>query len=128
MTDFIVFFEEKEGTTALMRLLDNFNQLSLIHQTGNTGWEPFDRHACGRMSLSSLSQCFEIIFGNDPVDMERLNRIYTNTATGPLEFFDKQKAVGFKMRFVAPKRDLPVLGKLRIWRKYLRRKYRKYAS
>ena len=43
MRDFIIFFEEKKGTSPLVRLLDNYCGISVVHQTENRGWEPFDR-------------------------------------------------------------------------------------
>jgi hypothetical protein len=40
--NFIILFEEKEGSTPIVRLLDNFNEIDIIHQPLNSGWEPFD--------------------------------------------------------------------------------------
>jgi len=84
MRNFIIFFEEKEGTSPLVRLLDNFDQISVVHQVGKDwSWEPFDRHSCGRLSMHDLTQCFDLIFGENLLDMERLNAIYTKTAKAP---------------------------------------------
>ncbi len=99
MRHFIIFFEEKEGTSPLVRLLNNFDQISIVHQIGNTGWEPFDRHNCGEMPLESFAQCLDLVFNQAPLDLERLNHIYTQTAKSPLENFNKNTAVGFKIRF-----------------------------
>jgi hypothetical protein len=99
MKKFIIFFEEKEGTSALVRLLSHFDRIAIVHQTGNTGWEPFDLHNCGAISLESFVQCLELIFNKEPLDIERLNRIYTQTAKSSLEAFNKNNAVGFKIRF-----------------------------
>lgn len=99
MKNFIIFFEEKEGTSALVRLLNNFGPVSIVHQTGNTGWEPFDLHNSGAISLESFAQCLELIFNQAPLDIDTLNRIYTQTAKAPLEIFNKGNAVGFKIRF-----------------------------
>lgn len=103
MRDFIIFFEEKEGTSPLVRLLDNFRGISVVHQTENRGWEPFDRHNCGAMPLGSLRECLGIIYGERPLDLERLNRIYTRTSTLPLaDPGEAPEALGFKMRFRPP--------------------------
>jgi hypothetical protein len=126
MSDFIIFFTGKEGTSALVRLLDNFDQLAIIHQIENKGWEPFDRHDCGPMSLKDLRQCLELIYGNEPLDIAYLNQIYTKTARLPLECFDKDKAVGFKMRFTPPKTGLLVTGKVPVVRKGINILFKKY--
>lgn len=128
MRNFILFFEEKEGTSPLLRLLDNFNQISVIHQINNSGWEPFSRHNCGSMSICDLKQCLELIFNKETLDMEHLNLIYTKTATKPLEIFNKNGAVGFKMRFVPPKINLPIVRKFPVWCKFAEYIYRKYQT
>lgn len=46
MNNFIVLFEEKEGTSPLVRLLDNFERVSAVHHENAGGWEPFDQHNC----------------------------------------------------------------------------------
>lgn len=99
MKNFIIFFEEKEGTSALVRLLNNFGQISIVHQTGNTGWEPFDLHNSGAMPLENFVQCLELVLNKAPLELERLNQIYTQTAKAALEAFNKDNAVGFKIRF-----------------------------
>ena len=99
MKNFVIFFQEKEGTSPLVRLLDNLPNVSVLHQTDNSGWEPFDRHNCGPMILEDLENCLEMIFDKQPLEMDRLNEIYTRTATKPLEEFHKTGSVGFKMRF-----------------------------
>jgi hypothetical protein len=105
MRDFIVFFEGKEGTSVLLRQLGNFDQISVVHNVGGeASSEPFDRHACGPMRLQDLVCCFDLIFGDAPLDMHRLNAIYTKTAKAPLKTIDKSRSVGFKMRFHAPSR------------------------
>jgi len=104
MRRFIIFFDEKEGTTPLVRLLDNFDQISIV-RTNNSAWEPFDVWSCGPMSLPDLEQCLELLFGKESLDVERLNRIYTKTAKMPLENADKSGSVGFKMRFRPPRKS-----------------------
>ena len=103
MRNFVIFFNEKEGTSPLVRLLDNFDQISVVHQVDNSGWEPFDRHNCGSIPLQNLEQCLDIVFNKDSIDFDRLNRIYTRTSTKPLEMIGKNSVVGFKMRFSNPR-------------------------
>ena len=102
MQNFIIFFEEKEGTSPLVRLLDNFEQISIIHQVKNKGWEPFDRHNCGNMSVRNLMRCLDIVFNKASTDFEQLNQIYIKTAKRPLEEINRNGVVGFKMRFAPP--------------------------
>jgi hypothetical protein len=110
MHNFLILFEEKEGTSPLVRLLDNFEKISIIHQVDNQGWEPFDRHNCGPMPLKNLKKCLELIFSNTVIDFSKLNAIYTQTATRPLEKINSQEtSVGFKMRFRAPVDRFPFL-------------------
>ena len=126
MNNFIIFFSEREGTSPLVRILNNFDQLNIIHHANGWGWEPFDFHNCGPMSTKSLKRCFELIYGNKPLDMARLNRIYTKTAKTPLEVFDKSKSIGFKMRWRPPKNLLPMASKLPVNFKYFNYSIRKY--
>lgn len=108
MRNFIIFFDEKEGTRSLVRLLNNFERISIIHQVNNRGWEPFDRQTCGPMSLGSLERCLDIVFNKSSIDFKRLNRIYTRTSALPLEEISSGiGAVGFKMRFTPPAKIFP---------------------
>ncbi len=99
MRNFVIFFIGGEGTSPLVRLLNNFNQISILQQTNHGGWEPFDQHHCGNMNLRDLKQCLDIIFKNGAIDFEQLNNIYTKTAPNPLEANSNNGVVGFKMRF-----------------------------
>lgn len=102
MRNFIVLFKGKEGTSPLMRLLDRFENVDVIHQVGNRGWEPFDFHNCGAMSLANLEACLDHVYGKGPIAMDALNAIYQRTATRALHPFHRERAVGFKMRFQPP--------------------------
>ncbi len=106
MKNYIIFYNEKEGTNALIRLLDNFEQTSIVRQAKE--WEPFDQHAYGKLSQGKLMRCLDLVFSNSPSDFEELNNIYTQTARAPIQNFDRNKAVGFKMRFYAPWRTLKI--------------------
>jgi hypothetical protein len=96
--DFVLFFDEKEGTTPIIRLLDNFPQVEVIRTMGE--WEPFDRHATGPMQLSTLRQCLDMVFSRAPV--AEINEIYQRTATRALSPFRGDDSIGFKMRFTPP--------------------------
>jgi hypothetical protein len=40
MNNFIVLFEEKEGTSPLVRLLDNFERVSVVHHENQSSFAP----------------------------------------------------------------------------------------
>jgi hypothetical protein len=65
MRSFIILFHEKTGTSPLVRLLDKFELISILHQTDYSGFEPLDRHRCGRMTLKNLRKCLDIIFSEE---------------------------------------------------------------
>ena len=106
--NFIIFFEGREGTTALVDILNNFEQISIVRQVGSRGWEPFDYHNCGSMSLANLQQCLGMIYGDELLDWEKLNYIYTQTAKKNLGVFERSKSqsIGCKMRFYPPNKEL----------------------
>lgn len=110
MRNFIIFFSGKQGTTPLVKLLNNFEQISIVRSNEDRAWEPFDIHNCGQMSNRRLRMCLDLIFSSDPVDMQRLNQVYMKSAKRPLELIDKSKSVGFKMRYV-PKEILSIMGR-----------------
>lgn len=112
MRRFVILFDEKEGTSPVVRLLDKFERVSVLHQIDNKGWEPFDRNNCGPMTRKAFRQCLDMIWGPEPVDMAALNRIYTRTSRRPLETFSKDNAVGFKMRFRPPYSAFPLARRL----------------
>jgi len=112
MRNFIIIFAEKEGTSPLVRLLNNFEQISIIHQVDVIDWEPFDIHNRGAMTLGNLEHCLDMIFSNDAIDFNQLNQIYTGTAKKPLVEFDRNGVTGFKMRFTTPRKDSPFWNRL----------------
>jgi hypothetical protein len=101
-----------------------------LHQEKNTGFEPFDRHNCGRIRLRDLKRCLDIIYGHGSTDIQQLNSIYTKTAKRPLETIDDRGVVGFKMRLTAPNSNPFYVNELFAWSKSLtraiRRSYYKY--
>jgi len=105
MHNFIIFFAEKEGTSPLIRLLNNFQQISIVHQVNREDWEPFDIHNRGAMTLRNLERCLDMVFSTGPINFEQLNQIYTRTAKRPLEEFGRNEVTGLKMRFTTPVKD-----------------------
>lgn len=103
MRNFVIFFDEKEGTSPLMRLLENFPQIHVVRQGGG-GWEPFDRHTCGVVDLNTLDHCLRHVFDSSRRDMRELNQVYSPLAQSPLAPIVNECCVGFKMRFRRPNR------------------------
>ncbi len=85
-----------------MKLLDNFDRVSVLHHEGGGALEPFDRHECGPISIRNLKKCLDIVLSGQEIDFARLNRIYTKTSLKPLEETNRNCSVGFKMRFKPP--------------------------
>jgi hypothetical protein len=101
--NFIILFDEKEGTSAIVRLLDNFDKISVLHHSSGSGWEPFDRHCCGRIDPDDLFHCLNIIFSSEVIDFQYLNKIYRRSANEGLSSFDSLNvSKGFKMRLKNP--------------------------
>jgi|GEM_PF-698557 len=120
VSNFIIFFNGKEGTSPLIRLLNNFEQVSVIHQADGI-WEPFDTHSCGQMPPKTIERCFNLIYTNNNINMSKLNKIYTKTASNPLDVIDANKSIGFKMRFRPKKRGIPYIGNLPLIKKTINR-------
>ncbi len=112
MRNFIILFAEKEGTSPLIRLLNNFEQISIIHQTDVIDWEPFDIHNRGAMTLTNLERCLNIIFSKEAINFDKLNHIYTKTALSSLENIAHNGVRGFKMRFTVPRENSPFWKRL----------------
>ena len=102
MSNFLIFFDEKEGTSHLMVLLDHFAGVSIVHQTEKQGWEPFDSHLHQGLTTRALMQCLDLLYGPGKNGLSKLNRIYMLTASRPLEAYNYNDDVGFKMRFCPP--------------------------
>lgn len=101
MKDFVILFEEKEGTSAIVRYLNNLDEVSILHQINNKGWEPFDNHNCGDIKLSDLKKCMSLLFYKKRNNISKVNEIYRKTAKLNLENFEREgKSLGFKMRYI----------------------------
>ena len=101
MKNFVILFQEKEGTSALVRMLDNFEEFSIVHQEEG-GWEPFNVHNCGEMRFDDYFQCIDNVLNDQSVNIKSINQIYTKTARKPLADFKANRSIGFKMRLYAP--------------------------
>jgi hypothetical protein len=108
--NFIIFYNGKEGSTPLVRTLDNFEQIHIVRQGEGMAWEPFDPHASGEIIDDDLVRCMDLIFSPEPVFLDALNEVYMKTARHPLSYFDKTVPVGFKMRYA--KRSAECLRKI----------------
>ncbi len=84
----------------MMHMLDQFDDVNVVHQINNQGWEPLDAHTSGDLSIKSLSRLFDMIYSSKAVNMDQLNRLYTKTAKLPLQTFSAKLSVGLKMRLV----------------------------
>jgi len=102
MSRFVILFQEKEGTTALMEFLEKFDDVSIIADT-NKNYEPFDQHSRGEMSLPQLESCLDKIFNPLPASLEDLNQIYLPSGSAPLSFSASTNIIGLKMRFNPPR-------------------------
>jgi len=98
MANFFVLFDEKEGTSNLIQLLDHFSGMAIVHQVDNRGWEPFDWHLHRSLSIHSLMRCLDLVYAPGEDAAKRLNSIYTRTSDRALETYDKSGDIGFKMR------------------------------
>ena len=105
MRNFIIIFAEKEGTSPLIRLLNNFEQISIIHQVNTQDWEPFDIHNRGAMTLRDLEHSLDMVFNKESINFKQLNQIYTKSAKKPLEEFSGNEVTGLKMRLTTPSKD-----------------------
>ena len=108
MRNFIVFFTEKEGSSPLLRLLNNFDEIDVAHQINNQGWEPLEEHEVGALSIRKLRRLLDYIYDDRPDSMQRLNNLYTRTARLPIQPFDRHKSIGFKMRLTPHNYTYPI--------------------
>ncbi len=123
MRNFIIFFSEKEGSSALMYLLDNFKEIDVVHQVNNQGWEPLDWHRSGNLSVYRLKKMLRYIYADQQTDLQRINKFYRKTAPLPLDAFDKDKCIGLKMRLKAHQYIYPVTQtRFTRWNDYWHRK------
>ena len=102
MRNFIIFFDEKTGTSPLVQLLDEFGLISVVRIGKNTGFEPFDTLHCGRMKLDDLKQCLDLIYNQAPIDTEELNRFMSKQRKGLSPSLTERGLSGSKCGFGLP--------------------------
>ncbi len=51
MKRFAILFHGAEGTSPIVRMLNNFEQVNIVHRVENSGSEPFDVHNCGNIAM-----------------------------------------------------------------------------
>jgi len=124
MKNFVHLFGEKEGSTAIVQLLAQFNQVHVVRAKHE--WEPFDAHVVGAMSIGTLVNCIDIVLGQRPLDADKLNRAYSRTSRAVLMPIDTSGSVGFKMRFRPPQLSLPLIGRIPFVPDLLRTRYDGY--
>ena len=84
----------------MMHMLDQFDDVNVVHQINNQGWEPLDAHTSGDLSVKSLTRLLDMIYGCKDISMSQINRLYTKTSKLPLCTFSNKHSVGLKMRLV----------------------------
>jgi hypothetical protein len=102
MKNFIIFNSEKEGSCALVQMLNSFCEVSIISEF----IEPFDRHmfvkneyGAGKdISKEDFLRCLSLIFDSSSNYLEELNTIYARYNKHYTFSFSKEKSRGFKMR------------------------------
>jgi len=99
-TRFVLLFDAKEGTTAMMQLFQQLPGVSVVRNQ-SPSLEPFDRHACREITFDDLKTCLNKVLSAEPADLEQLNQIYMKTAASPLVYDPAKPLIGFKMRLQA---------------------------
>ena len=103
MRDFVLFFGEKEGTSAMVRWADRLEGVSVVHHDNGRGWEPLEAHLLGRdLRLEEVSTLFSLIYSK-PRDMDALRRTYAvKRPDRTLVSLPETGSVGLKMRWRPP--------------------------
>lgn len=129
MRDFVLYFEEKEGTTAIMRWANRLSNVRVLHYADDRCWEPLESFMLGenvrREEIQSLMQAIYV----RPRNMEELRRRYAmKVPNRELVTLPDNCSIGLKMRWTPPRVfysglpifDLPVN---RICKEYRHRRY-----
>ena len=73
MKDFLLFFEEKEGTSAMMRWADRFENVQVVHHQNGRGWEPLEPFLLGRdVKQNEVEELLNLIYSR-PRDLQALS-------------------------------------------------------
>jgi len=104
MRDFVLFFEEKEGTSAMMRWADRLNAVDVLHHTNGRGWEPLEPFMLGYdVKQQEIERLFSLVYAK-PRDMDALRRAYAEKRPDrELVPLSGDCSVGFKMRWKPPR-------------------------
>ena len=102
--DFVLFFEEKEGTTAIMRWADRLSQVRVLHYTDDGGWEPLEPFKLGQnVRHEEVQSLMRAIYAR-PRNMEDLRRRYAmKVPNQELVALPDECSIGLKMRWTPPR-------------------------
>lgn len=131
MKDFILFFEEKEGTSAMMRWADRFENVQVVHHQNGRGWEPLEPYHLGfDVKQHEVEELLNLIYAQ-PRDVKTLKAAYREKVPDRhLVPLHSDASVGLKMRWKPPRvmhvgaevMDLPIN------RLFKRQRYRAYRE
>jgi hypothetical protein len=132
MRDFILFFEEKEGTSAMMRWADCLENVQVVHHQNGRGWEPLEPYHLGfDVKQDELEELLNLIYQR-PRDTQSLVAAYRDKVPErKLVPLPSDVSVGLKMRWKPPRTvhvgaevlDLPLN---RLFKRQRYRAYREY--
>ena len=104
MQDFVLFFEEKEGTTAMMRWADRIPQVRVVHHTNDQGWEPLEPFLLGQdLRRAELGELMSAVYAK-PRNMGALRPLYAQKVPNrELVELPEDRSIGLKMRWKPPR-------------------------
>ena len=89
MKDFILFFEEKEGTSAMVRWADRFENINVVHHENGRGWSPWAYHLGHSIRQKEIIDLLTRIYLSRDMDGLR-KHIHKSCQTGCL-CFERQR-------------------------------------
>jgi hypothetical protein len=132
MKDFLLFFEEKEGTSAMMRWADRFENVQVVHHQNGRGWEPLEPYHLGYdVKQGEVEELLNLIY-SQPRDLQTLRDAYRlKVPDRKLVPLDSEVSVGLKMRWKPPRvlhvgNDVVDLPVNRLFKRQRYRAYREY--
>lgn len=132
MKDFLLFFEEKEGTSAMMRWADRFENVQVVHHQNGRGWEPLEPYHLGYgVKQNEVEELLNLIYRH-PRDLQALRDAYRlKVPDRQLVPLDSEVSVGLKMRWKPPNvlhvgNDVVDLPVNRIFKHQRHHNYREY--
>lgn len=110
--NFVILFQEKQGTTAMVYYLNRFPGINILHHTNGFGFEPFEKHSAGPIKSKDIAKCLSLLNSKEN-NFNQINKIYTKTTTNEIKTFNKNEIFGFKMRLYPPNDKInPLLAKI----------------